>query len=103
MRPRLVSCPENDTHIGGTHESPGERRDGGAGISVPGDMEAGVGICVRGRGEDVDDGAGDIHANRLTNVLFDRARSNNMTETDTCGYGSVSQHDNYGVESNETD
>jgi len=28
----------------------GERRDGGAGISVPADMEAGAGMCVPGHG-----------------------------------------------------
>jgi len=50
MKPRPASCPENDTHIGDTHESPRERRDGGAGISVPGQIMTGAGICVRGHG-----------------------------------------------------
>ena len=48
MKPRPASCPENDTDLGGTHESPGERRDSGAGISVPGMCEMGAGICVPG-------------------------------------------------------
>ena len=53
MKPRRASWPENDTHIVVTHESPGERRDGGAGISVPGRMTTGAGIWCPWHGEDV--------------------------------------------------